>query len=191
MLKQLKESGAKRVLDLGCGEGKLIKLLLKEKQFTQIVGTDVCYTSLSRAKDRLYWNEMAPRQKERIDLFQGALTYKDKRLEGFDAAAIVEVIEHLEEDRLEAFERVVFEHAKPTTVILTTPNREFNSQFENMKTDSFRHTDHRFEWTRHEFETWAKKVAETFHYSVSFVPIGDEVEGVGAPSQMGVFRYAH
>ena len=130
VLEKLKESGAKRVLDLGCGEGKLIRMLLKEKQFSNISGMDVSYQELTRCKDRLHWDEMAPRQKDRINLFQGALTYKDKRLEGFDAAAIVEVIEHLDENRLKSFERVVFEFAQPKTIVLTTPNGEYNVLFE-------------------------------------------------------------
>jgi len=191
VLEKLKESGAQSVLDLGCGEGKLIRMLLKQKQFNKISGMDVSYQELTRCKDRLHWDEMAPRQKERINLFQGALTYRDKRLEGFDAAAIVEVIEHLDENRLKSFERVVFECAKPKTVVLTTPNGEYNVLFENMEADTMRHTDHRFEWTRNEFETWANQVANTNNYKVQFLPIGEENEKVGAPSQMAIFEYGN
>lgn len=191
VLEKLKESGARSVLDLGCGEGKLIRMMLKEKQFNNITGMDVSYQELMKCKDRLHWDEMAPRQKERINLFQGALTYKDKRLEGFDAAAIVEVIEHLDENRLKSFERVVFECAKPKTVILTTPNGEYNVLFENMEADTMRHTDHRFEWTRSEFEFWSKRVAEKNNYRVQFFPIGEEDEKVGAPSQMAIFKYGN
>ena len=191
VLDKLKESGAQSVLDLGCGEGKLIRMLLKQKQFNKISGMDISYQELTRCKDRLHWDEMAPRQKERINLFQGALTYRDKRLEGFDAAAIVEVIEHLDENRLKSFERVVFECAKPKTVVLTTPNGEYNVLFENMEADTMRHTDHRFEWTRNEFETWANQVANTNNYKVQFLPIGEEDEKVGAPSQMAIFKYGN
>jgi 3' terminal RNA ribose 2'-O-methyltransferase Hen1 len=186
-LNQLKKSGAKTVLDLGCGEGKLLRMLIKEKQFSKIAGMDISYNALTKAKDRLHWEEMAPKQKERIDLFQGALTYKDKRLEGFDAAAIVEVIEHLDLNRLRSFERVVFECAKPKTIILTTPNAEYNELFENMEAGTMRHTDHRFEWTRKDFEDWSKRVAEKNNYKVEFLPVGQEEEKVGAPSQMGIF----
>jgi len=186
---KLVESGARSVIDLGCGEGKLIRLLMKERQFDKIAGVDISYSELLKAKDRLHWDEIAPRKKERVDLFQGALTYKDDRLAGYDAAALVEVIEHLDEDRLQSFERVVFECAKPKTVVLTTPNSEYNSQFESMEAGSMRHTDHRFEWTREQFETWANGVAERNSYKVEFTPIGEEVELVGAPSQMGVFTY--
>ncbi len=187
VLEQLKKSEAEKVIDLGCGEGKLLRMLLQDKQFKEIAGMDVSERELSKAKDRLHWDEIAPKQKERIKLFQGALTYKDKRLEGYGAAAIIEVIEHLEENRLQAFERVVFEFAQPKTVILTTPNREYNVMFENMKVGSMRHTDHRFEWTRKEFESWAKGVAERNNYQVEFLPVGEVEEKVGAPSQMGIF----
>ena len=187
VLEQLKLSGAQSVLDLGCGEGKLLKMLLKEKQFKKITGTDVSFRELNKAKDKLYWDEMAPRQKERIELFQGALTYRDKRLEGYDAAAIVEVIEHLDEDRLQAFEKVIFEFARPDHIVLTTPNSEYNVLFESMEAGTFRHKDHRFEWTRKEFKAWANRVGGLNGYTVSFLPIGEEDKKVGAPSQMAVF----
>lgn len=191
VLNKLKESGAKNVIDLGCGEGKLIRMMLKEKQFQNITGMDISYSELTKCKERLHWDEMAPRQKERIDLFQGALTYKDKRLEGFDAAAIVEVIEHMDENRLKSFERVVFEFAKPKSVILTTPNGEYNVMYENLDAGTMRHTDHRFEWTRQEFENWANQVAKNNNYTVQFSPIGEENEKVGAPSQMAIFEYGN
>ncbi|MEM1324409.1 MAG: 3' terminal RNA ribose 2'-O-methyltransferase Hen1 [Bacteroidota bacterium] len=190
VLKELKATGARKVIDLGCGEGKLIRMLLKNKQFEQITGMDISYTELMKCKERLYWDEMAPRQKERIELFQGALTYKDDRLSGFDAAALVEVIEHMDEDRLPAFERVVFEFAQPKTVILTTPNGDYNVLFENLSAGTMRHTDHRFEWSRTQFQNWATQVAEKHNYQVRFASIGEENEKVGAPSQMAIFNYA-
>ncbi|MBD0402522.1 3' terminal RNA ribose 2'-O-methyltransferase Hen1 [Flammeovirga sp. EKP202] len=191
VLEKLLASGAKNVIDLGCGEGKLIRMLIKEKQLEKIVGMDVSYQDLTKCRERLHWEEMAPKQKERIDLFQGALTYQDDRLAGFDAATIVEVIEHMDESRLQSFERVVFEFAKPKTVFLTTPNGEYNVLYESMEENTMRHTDHRFEWTRAEFETWANKVAETYNYTVSFLPIGEEDSKVGAPSQMAIFNHGN
>lgn len=188
VVEELKACGAKRVVDLGCGEGKLLRLLLKEKQFEYMLGVDVSYRELEKATERLHVKDMPPRQKERLDLIQGALTYRDKRLAGFDAAAIVEVIEHLDLNRLKAFERVVFEFAKPKTVILTTPNREYNELFEKMEEGSFRHSDHRFEWTREEFKEWAEDIAVRFGYSVQIKPVGEEEPKVGAPSQMAVFK---
>ncbi len=189
VLEQLKASGARSVLDLGCGEGKLVQLLLQEGQFAKIAGMDISYTRLCRLKDRLHWEDMAPKKRERIKLFQGALTYKDKRLVGYDAAAIVEVIEHLDELRLEAFEQVVFGFTKPKTVIITTPNREYNARLEGLEEGEFRHLDHRFEWTREEFQQWAKRIGEQHGYAAKFLDVGDVEEGVGAQSQMGVFTY--
>ena len=186
---KLIESGVNRVLDLGCGEGKLIRLLLKNKQFTEIVGIDVSYSELLKAQERLHYNEMPPKQKERIKLFQGSLTYRDKRLEGYDAAAVIEVIEHLDLNRLTAFERVLFEFAKPKVIILTTPNKEYNVMWEKMDADAVRHTDHRFEWTRNEFKEWTKYISEKYNYKVDILPVGEELENIGSPSQMAIFRY--
>jgi 3' terminal RNA ribose 2'-O-methyltransferase Hen1 len=184
----LKARGAKRVLDLGCGSGKLVQALLKEPQFAEIVGVDISHRALESAESRLKLDRLAPRQRERVRLFQTALTYRDKRLAGFDAAAVVEVIEHLDRPRLQAFERVVFEHARPGAVALTTPNREYNVRFDGLPAGGFRHRDHRFEWTRPEFEDWAGEVAGRFGYGVRFLPVGPEDPEVGAPTQMAVFE---
>ena len=152
---------------------------------------DVSYNELLKAKERLHFDEMSPKQKERIYLFQGSLTYRDKRLEKFDAAAVVEVIEHLDLNRLKAFERVLFEFAKPKTVVLTTPNKEYNVMWEKLDAEEMRHYDHRFEWTRKEFAEWANRIGEIYNYSAEILPIGDEEENVGAPSQMAIFKYGN
>lgn len=187
-VEKLLESGANTILDLGCGEGKLIRKLLKHKQFTQITGTDVAYSELMKAKEKLHYDEMAPKQKEKLNLFQSSLTYRDKRFEGFDAAAVIEVIEHLDLNRLKTFERVLFEFAKPQTIILTTPNKDYNVTWESMENDDMRHDDHRFEWTRQEFSDWATHTADTHGYKVEIFQIGEEAEGLGGASQMGIFR---
>ena len=191
VVEKLIESGSERVLDLGCGEGKLIKLLLKERQFTEIVGMDVSYSELLKAKEKLHFDEMPPKQKEKLQLFQGALTYRDQRLHGFDAAAVVEVIEHLDLNRLQAFERVLFGFAQPKTIVLTTPNKEYNVMWEQLEAENMRHDDHRFEWTREEFQQWADKIGKMYNYSVEILPIGYEEENIGAPSQMAIFRYGN
>jgi 3' terminal RNA ribose 2'-O-methyltransferase Hen1 len=184
----LKAAGAKRVLDLGCGSGKLLRLLLDDRSFEQIVGMDVSHRTLEVAAERLHLDRMPEKQRQRISLVQGSLNYRDKRLAGFDAAAVVEVIEHLEEPRLAAFERVLFEFAKPGTVVLTTPNVEYNVRFETLPAGTMRHKDHRFEWTRQQFRDWAESVAHRFGYSVRFLSVGPEDPEVGPPTQMGVFR---
>lgn len=184
----LRASGAKRVLDLGCGEGKLIRELLREKQFQEIVGVDVSIRSLEVAQRRLKLERLPTMQAERVKLIHGSVMYRDKRLEGFDAAAVVEVVEHLDPPRLSAFERVLFEFAKPRTVVLTTPNREFNVKWETLGAGRFRHPDHRFEWTRQEFQSWANAIAEGFGYEVRYVGVGPEDEKLGAPTQMAIFE---
>ena len=183
----LKQCGARRVLDLGCGEGKLLRKLLAEKQFEKIVGMDVSHHALRIAQERLNYDRLPEKQKQRLCLFQGSLSYRDKRLVGYDGAAVIEVIEHLDLPRLAAFERGLFEFACPRTVVLTTPNIEYNVKFENLQAGRFRHKDHRFEWTRDEFQSWAVGVAKRFDYTVVFHPIGPEAEDVGSPTQMAVF----
>jgi 3' terminal RNA ribose 2'-O-methyltransferase Hen1 len=187
VLSVIRDTGAKRVVDLGCGEGKLLKLLLSEKQFETILGMDVSWRSLETAKERLRLDELPERQRNRIELVQGSLTYRDQRLNGFEAAAIVEVIEHLDAPRLATFERIVFEFARPTYVVLTTPNAEYNAIFETLPAGEFRHGDHRFEWKRAEFEGWASGVAGRFGYGVRFEPVGPVDVEKGAPTQMAVF----
>ena len=184
----LTSSGAKRVLDLGCGEGKLLRVLLAERRFEEIAGIDVSHRALEIAERRLDLDRMPERQRQRIRLLHGSLTYRDRRLEGYDAAALVEVIEHFDPSRLRSFERAVFECAKPGSIVMTTPNREYNVKFESLPAGRFRHRDHRFEWSRTEFENWATEVAERFGYSVRFAPVGPEDSELGAPTQMGVFR---
>jgi 3' terminal RNA ribose 2'-O-methyltransferase Hen1 len=183
----LKERGAMRVLDLGCGDGRLLHDMLREGTFRRIVGVDVSHAALERAARRLRLAEMSPMQRERIDLLQSSLTYRDRRLQGYDGAAVVEVVEHLDPSRLTAFERAVFGVAAPGTIVLTTPNAEYNVRFEGLPEGSFRHRDHRFEWTRSEFETWVAGTAGRNGYTVRILPIGPEDPKVGAPSQMAVF----
>ena len=183
----LKNCGAKRVIDIGCGEGNLLKMLIKERQFTNIAGVDVSHVALERAKEKLKLERAGDSLRERVHLLQGSLTYKDARFTGYDAACVVEVIEHLDVSRLNAFERVIFEFAKPTIVVLTTPNREYNINYGLLSKDDLRHGDHRFEWTREEFHDWAIKISEKYGYTVQSSEIGDADELLGAPTQMGVF----
>jgi 3' terminal RNA ribose 2'-O-methyltransferase Hen1 len=188
VMASLRASGAKRVLDLGCGEGKLIRELLGDKQFEEIMGLDVSIRSLEAAQRRLKVDRLPTMQANRLKLIHGSLMYRDKRLEGFDAAAVVEVVEHLDPPRLSAFERVLFEFARPRTVVLTTPNQEYNVTWETLPAGKCRHPDHRFEWTRREFQGWATGIASRFGYEVRFLPVGTEHPEYGPPTQMGVFQ---
>lgn len=183
----LKDLGATSIVDLGCGEGKLIRRLMKEPSFTHILGIDVSSIALKRAHQNLNIDRLTPRQKNRVELVQGSFIYSDPRISGYDAAACIEVIEHMELDRLGAFEQVVFSTARPNHVIITTPNIEYNALFENLKPGTLRHGDHRFEWTRKEFQDWANGVAERNGYRVKFSDIGEVHDKYGAPTQIGVF----
>lgn len=183
----LRGTGAKSVLDLGCGEGKLLRELLADSQFERIVGLEVSYRALDRARERLQVDRMPPMKAARLTLLHGSLTYRDARLADYDAAALIEVIEHMDPDRLGALERVVFECARPAAVVVTTPNAEYNARFETLPAGRFRHHDHRFEWTRIEFGAWAESVASQFGYSVRFAPVGPEDPSLGSPTQMAVF----
>jgi 3' terminal RNA ribose 2'-O-methyltransferase Hen1 len=160
---------------------------LPDMSFTALAGMDVSYRTLEIAQERLHLDRLPPKQRERITLFQGSLMYRDQRLGGYDAATVVEVIEHLDAPRLAAFERVLFEFARPRVAILTTPNSEYNVKFTGLPTGKFRHRDHRFEWTRSEFQAWATTLARRFGYTVRLLPIGPEDAIVGSPTQMGVF----
>lgn len=181
----LKQLGANRVLDLGCGEGKLIGRLVKDRQFTEIVGVEVSSIALSRAADRL--ERLPERVRERVKLLQGALIYRDTRLRGYDAATLVEVIEHIEPERLHHMERAVFGDAAPQSVVVTTPNADYNALFPTLSAGKFRHEDHRFEWTRAEFAAWCTRVSDAYGYKFEISPLGDVDAAHGAPSQMGVF----
>ena len=190
VLETLKQCSARRVLDLGCGEGKLLVMLMKDSYFEKLVGMDVSAQALETAAKRLHLDRH-PIRRERVSLLHGALTYRDDRLHGYDAATLVEVIEHLDSPRLRALGHVVFEHARPGCVIVTTPNREYNARFESLPAGNFRHPDHRFEWGRSEFHTWAEYVAAQFGYTARFVPIGEADEALGPPTQMAVFEQLH
>ena len=185
--KAVLESGAGSVIDLGCGCGQLTALLLREPRIHRLTACDVSAAALERAAHRLNIDRLPSALKGKLSLIHGSLTYRDKRFEGYDCACVVEVVEHIDPGRLPAFERVVFEYAKPRTVVLTTPNREFNVNYETLSADSLRHTDHRFEWTREEFRTWTEHVCEKFGYACVISGIGNADEAAGQPTQMGVF----
>ncbi|HEY4314434.1 MAG TPA: 3' terminal RNA ribose 2'-O-methyltransferase Hen1 [Actinomycetes bacterium] len=185
VLAALVEVDAARVLDLGCGGGALLTALLKDRRFTEIVGADVSSRALEIAARKLHLERLPERQRGRITLRQSALTYRDDRLRGFDAAVLMEVIEHLDPPRLPALEANVFGHARPRAVVVTTPNAEYNVHYEGLT--GMRHSDHRFEWTRAEFAAWAQRVAAEHGYSVEIRGVGEAHEDTGAPTQLALF----
>lgn len=184
VIELVRELKPKSVIDLGCGEGALLRRLMPIQGLQKITGMDVSYYDVEKAIRRLRLDDAGPALKERVQIFHGSLMYKDERLVGYDVATVIEVIEHLDPPRLAAFEKVVFGHARPQTVIITTPNHEYNALYD---LEDLRHTDHRFEWTRTEFAAWAEGVAEKHGYKVTFEGLGEADETHGSPSQMGVF----
>lgn len=180
-------AGIKSVLDLGCGEGKLLCELAKVPHFERIVGVDVSPTALDRARDRIDRRRMPESRRKAISLIQGSLVYRDERLKGFDAAALVEVIEHVDPTRLKALEDCVFNTAAPGRVVVTTPNYEYNIKWPNLSSGEFRHGDHRFEWTRRQFAEWAEGVANRNGYRVRLSGIGVDDPEVGPPTQTALF----
>jgi 3' terminal RNA ribose 2'-O-methyltransferase Hen1 len=183
----VRETEARSLVDLGCGEGRLLELAMRERSLDRILGIDVSTTALARARRRLRYDSLPDRQRARLEIAQGSLLYRDRRLEGFDVAALVEVIEHLDPPRLDAMERVVFGHARPRRVALTTPNREYNAHWEALGAERLRHADHRFEWTRAECQAWAERVVSAYGYAMSWREVGPPDDGLGAPTQLVIF----
>ncbi len=188
VLAALRDVGARRVVDLGCGAGALLGPLLADPGITEIVGVDVSATELERAERRLKLDRISERRRERIRLLQGSATYRDDRIRGFDAVVLMEVVEHLDPDRLPDLERHVFGAARPAAVVVTTPNVEFNVRYEGLGPGRLRHPDHRFEWTRAEFAGWCDRVGAAYGYAVQLGPVGEVDSELGSPTQLAILR---
>lgn len=183
----LHDAGAHRVVDVGCGEGALLADLLADPAFTEVVGVDVSARALTRAADRLGLDRMGDRQRERLALRQSSVTYRDTSLAGYDALVLMEVIEHVDLDRLPSLERSVFAHASPATVVVTTPNADHNAAYAGLAPGAFRHPDHRFEWGRNDFATWCENVGATYGYAVERRDVGEPDSRLGPPTQLALF----
>jgi 3' terminal RNA ribose 2'-O-methyltransferase Hen1 len=196
VLAALEEIGARTVIDLGCGSGRLLAELLDRPRYTKVTGVDVSTRALGLAARRLRLDRMPERRRDRVELFQAALTYTDPRFAGYDAAVLMEVIEHVDPPRLGALEKVVFGTARPGHVIVTTPNAEYNVRYPGLRERAAagrparRHPDHRFEWGRGEFAGWTARVASRYGYRAEIRPVGDEDPEVGPPTQMAIFTRA-
>ena len=189
VLAALRETGARTVADLGCGEGALTGDLLHDSAFARVLAADVSARALAQAARRLRLDRMPEARRARLTMFQSSLTYRDARLAGLDAAVLMEVIEHVDPDRLGALERAVFGFAAPGAVVVTTPNREYNAEYQ-MAEGVLRHRDHRFEWDRAQFAAWASRVAAAYGYEVRFTGVGPESPVAGSPTQLAVFTRA-
>ncbi|MCI1747921.1 MAG: methyltransferase [Acidipropionibacterium sp.] len=180
------EIGAHRVVDLGCGEGFYLSALIADPTITELVGVDVSPRALERAERRLHLDRLPDHQRAKLTLRQSSVTYRDKLLAGFDAILLIEVIEHLDPDRIPSLEENIFGAARPAHVVMTTPNRDHNRLY-GLPEGQLRHPDHRFEWTRAQFQDWARAVAGRHGYRVEFRPVGDVDAEAGPPTQLGLF----
>lgn len=190
VLGALEALGAHTVADVGCGEGKFLQRLVAQPRYSRILGSDVSAKSLERAALKINLTELSDDQRQRISLIHSSLNYRDDRLKGFEAIVLMEVIEHLETEWLEKLVQNTFGAAAPRAVIVTTPNQEYNSLYPSLSAGTMRHPDHRFEWTRAEFRSWAESVGENYGYVVDFQGIGPEDEEAGTATQMAIFRSA-
>lgn len=188
VLTALRDVGAHRVVDMGCGPGALLARMVPDRRFSKIVGVDVSVRSLERARRVLRLDEASDAERERISLLHGSVVYRDDRLDGYDAMVLMEVIEHVDPSRLDALEDAVLAGARPASVIVTTPNAEYNARYPALEPGARRHDDHRFEWTREEFQAWADAVAARHGYTVEVRPVGPEDAELGAPTQMAILR---
>lgn len=188
VIEQLERIAPSTVLDLGCGQGALLRQLMALRGVTRVVGTEVSSAALDVASRRLHVASMTERQADRLDLWLSSLPYQDPRLVGFDAAVLMEVVEHVDPERLPAVTANVFGFMRPGAVVLTTPNREFNATYDHLLDNGLRHPDHRFEWTRAELADWADEVGERYGYRVELDGIGPVDERLGSPTQLAVFR---
>jgi 3' terminal RNA ribose 2'-O-methyltransferase Hen1 len=177
-----------RIGDLGCGSGALIKLLVSERAFEEIIGMDVSSRSLQIAEKKLRITKRQVWQKPKVSLLHGSLVYMDARLKELDTILLLEVIEHLEPAKIPILEHNVFEYQSPRYIFVSTPNVEYNQLFPSFQERKYRHADHRFEWTRKEFKQWAERLGEKYSYTIDYYNIGTPDEKLGAPTQMAVFR---
>ena len=181
----LSSRGARTVLDLGCGSGSLLYRLAGNAEFERIVGLEQSGVSIRQARLNLEsWLQADP---DRIRLVTGSYSEAQPELAGFDVAAMVETIEHVNPSELSKVELAVFGGMRPTFLFMTTPNREYNPLFD-LAPGEFREEDHKFEWDRMKFRQWASGVAKRNGYNVSFGGIGDLHPDVGHPTQTAAFE---
>lgn len=184
VLELLVHAGARRVIDLGCGRGDLLARLVAHPQFEKIVGIDTCIPALAEAQRAMDRREIAS---GRVTLMYGSFSEGDPRNSRFDAAVMLETLEHVSPRRLSAVELFVFCRLGAPLVLLTTPNREYNAALQ-LQGREFRHPDHEFEWRRPRFEAWARGVSRRNGYRVEFDGIGDWDADLGAPTQLAIFH---
>ncbi|GHC17705.1 methyltransferase domain-containing protein [Aidingimonas halophila] len=181
---RLKASGARSVIDLGCGSGALLAYLMEEPQFVRLMGVEQSGIGLVQAKQRL--EEPMAAEPGRLELVCASYTERSSRFQDFEAAAMVETIEHVPSTRLSEVEQAVFGCYRPGLLVMTTPNREYNPLFD-LAPGEFRDVDHWFEWDRAKFRQWGQGVARRHGYRVTFGGVGEEHPYLGHPTQLAQF----
>ncbi|MCM3572375.1 3' terminal RNA ribose 2'-O-methyltransferase Hen1 [Mesobacillus subterraneus] len=173
------------IVDLGSGEGKLSTRLGFIPGVKEILAVEPSEEASIRAMERFAQAEGKDYFIKPTQLW-GSLFYYDERLKGKDVIILCEVIEHIDEERLSKVFQTILQDYRPKNLVVTTPNKEYNALYE-MDTE-FRHGDHRFEWSREEFEAWCKARNEEGEYELIFDGIGELDEQFGFPTQMCIFK---
>lgn len=186
VLGAVQATGAAHIVDLGCGDGDLIIRLAGDSRFERLVCVDINAESLDRLRQRLTRIEVRAGQ---VDLRYASMTDPADDLNGIDCAILVESIEHIEPDQLSKLERSLFHRIRPKSVVMTTPNAEYNPVL-GVPSHRFRHPGHKFEWDREKFRRWSSRAAREAGYGVVFSDIGGHHPRLGSASQMAVFRLA-
>ncbi len=185
VVRTLLASGATSVLDLGCGPGELLLRLREHPQFVRLLGIDMDGRILADARAALGLNWLQPDARLAVRL--GSFEEVDAELTGFDAAVMLETIEHIAPGHLPRVERAVFAGMHPRLLLVTTPNQEYNL-LHGMVAGHKRHPGHYFEWTRVQFQHWAGGVAQRHGYRVSFSDLGPADPVRGSSTQMAKFE---
>lgn len=204
----INELHATSLVDFGCGSGSLLASLLDHSTtLEKVAGVDISRKGLLRAAKILHLklsaNDSLQKSIQSTILYDGSITEFDSRLDQFDIGTCLEVIEHMEEDQACMFGEVVLSCFCPGVLIVSTPNYEYNPILQKSsmqsKEDSddkatpskFRNHDHKFEWTRQQFQHWANDLAARHHYSVEFSGVGGSIDvEPGFASQIAVFKRA-
>ena len=184
VLDALRARGAARILDLGCGDGPLLLALAGDSYFTQITGLDISRKALEACAQNLAQANIALEQ--RVSLLNESFADANPKFQGYDAAVLLETIEHIPPDRLSKVERAVFSGFRPGVVLITTPNRECN-EILGVPSHRLRHPGHEFEWDRAKFQAWAQGVAARSGYHAAFMGLGPAHPVLGSPNQMALF----